>query len=96
MVSRSLVDSGNRSTRRFLFTLVLGLFLGGLLTKLTEYSLPDGAPREFLLTSVDASIGPLSVDLVAVAFVLGPITLTLNLLTIVGIAIVAMVVRSWI
>ena len=96
MVSNSLVDSGSRSTRRFLFTLVLGLFLGGLLPKLIEYSLPDGAPREFLLTSVDASVGPLSVDLVAVAFVLGPITLTLNFLTIVGIAIVAMVVRSWI
>jgi len=91
-----LVDSGNRSTLRFLFTLVLGLFLGGLFTKLIEFALPDGAPREFLLTSVDASVGPLSVDLVAVAFVLGPITLTLNFLTIVGIAIVAMVVRSWI
>ncbi|MDG2282746.1 MAG: hypothetical protein P8L45_06470 [Longimicrobiales bacterium] len=96
MASSSLVDSGNRSTLRFLFTLVLGLFLGGLFTKLIEFALPDGAPREFLLTSVDASVGPLSVDLVAVAFVLGPITLTLNFLTIVGIAIVAMVVRSWI
>lgn len=96
MASSSLVDSGNRSTKRFLFTLVLGLFLGGLLTKLIELSLPDGAPREFLLTSVDASIGPLSVDLVAVAFVIGPVTLTLNFLTVVGIAIVAMVVRSWI
>ena len=96
MASNSLVDSGNRSTLRFLFTLVLGLFLGGLFTKLIEFALPDGAPREFLLTSVDASVGPLSVDLVAVAFVLGPITLTLNFLTIVGIAIVAMVVRSWI
>ncbi|MCH1571976.1 MAG: hypothetical protein L7S64_11585 [Longimicrobiales bacterium] len=96
MASSSLVDSGNRSTLRFLFTLVLGLFLGGLFTKLIEFALPDGAPREFLLTSVEASVGPLSVDLVAVAFVLGPITLTLNFLTIVGIAIVAMVVRSWI
>jgi len=96
VASSSLVDSGNRSTLRFLFTLVLGLFLGGLFTKLIEFALPDGAPREFLLTSVDASVGPLSVDLVAVAFVLGPITLTLNFLTIVGIAIVAMVVRSWI
>jgi len=96
VASSSLVDSGNRSTLRFLFTLVLGLFLGGLFTKLIEFALPDGAPREFLLTSVEASVGPLSVDLVAVAFVLGPITLTLNFLTIVGIAIVAMVVRSWI
>jgi hypothetical protein len=95
-MSSNLVNTGNRSTRRFVLTLVLGLFLGGLLTKLVEYFLPAGAPREFLLTSVDASIGPLAVDLVAVAFALGPVTLSLNFLTIVGVAIVAAVVRSWI
>jgi len=92
-----LVDTGRRGFIRFGWTLVLGLFLGGLLTKLVEMGLPAGtASREFLLTSIDASIGPLWVDLVAVAFVLGPVTLTLNFLTIVGVAIVAMIVRSWI
>ena len=96
MTSSILLGSGNRGWKRFLFTLVLGLCLGGLLTKLVDFSLPDGAPREFLLTSVNVSIGPLSVDLVAVAIVLGPLTLTLNFLTIVGVGIVAMVVRSWI
>ena len=96
MANNGLVNTGNRSTKRFGLTLVLGLFLGGLLTRLVDYGLPEGAPRDFLLTSVDASIGPLSVDLVAVAFDLGPVTLTLNFLTIVGVAIVAAVVRSWI
>jgi len=92
-----LVDSGRRSVIRFAWTLILGLFLGGLLTKLMELTLPDGtASRDFLLTSVHASVGPLSVDLVAVAFELGPLTLELNFLTLVGIAIVALVVRSWI
>jgi hypothetical protein len=92
-----LVNTGRRGIIRFGWTLVLGLFLGGLLTKLAEAGLPDGtAPREFLLTSVDASVGPLSVDLVAVAFILGPVTLTLNFLTIVGVTIVAMIIRSWI
>jgi len=90
-----LVDTGRRGVVRFVWTLVLGLFLGGLLTKLVELSLPAGAPREFLLTAVEASVGPLSVDLVAVAFVLGPVTLSLNFLTVVGVAIVAMVVRAW-
>jgi len=89
-----LVDTGRRSAVRFGYSLIIGLFLGGLLTKLVEFSLPSGtASREFLLTSVNASIGPLSVDLVAVAFVLGPVTLTLNFLTVVGIAIVAAIVR---
>jgi hypothetical protein len=92
-----LVDTGRRSFVRFAWTLVLGLFLGGLLTKLMELALPQGsAPRDFLLTSVNASVGPLSVDLVAVSFALGPVTLELNFLTLVGIAIVAWIVRSWI
>jgi hypothetical protein len=92
-----LVDTGRRGVVRFVWTLILGLFLGGLLTKLMELTLPEGtASRDFLLTSVDASLGPLSVDLVAVAFELGPVTLTLNFLTLVGIAIVALIVRSWI
>jgi hypothetical protein len=92
-----LVDTGRRSVVRFAWTLVLGLFLGGLHTKLVELTLPEGtASRDFLLTSVDGSLGPLSVDLVAVAFDLGPVTLTLNVLTLVGIAIVAWVVRAWI
>jgi hypothetical protein len=92
-----LVDTGRRSVIRFVWTLILGLFLGGLLTKLMELTLPEGtASREFLLTSVDASLGPLSVNLVAVAFDLGPVTLSLNFLTLVGIAIVAFIVRSWI
>ena len=92
-----LVDTGRRGVIRFVWTLVLGLFLGGLLTKLVELVLPDDtASRDFLLTSVNASVGPLAVDLVAVAFELGPVTLTLNFLTLVGIAIVAMIVRSWI
>lgn len=81
---------------RLAWTLVLGLFLGGLLTKLSVIFLPDSAAREFLTTSVEASLGPLSVDLVAVAFTLGPLSVTLNVLSLVGISIVALIARSWI
>lgn len=91
-----LVDTRRRSVVRLVWTLVLGFFLGGLLSALCERFLPDSATRDFLTTSVDASAGPLYVDLVAVAFTLGPITVTLNVLTLVGIAIVALIARSWI
>jgi len=91
-----LVDTRRRTTVRLVWTLILGLFLGGLLTKLSETFLPDSAARDFLTTTVSASLGPLSVDLVAVAFTLGPLTLTLNVLTLVGISIVALIARSWI
>ena len=91
-----LVDTRRRAFIRLMWTLVLGLFLGGLLTKLSVMFLPDSAARDFLTTSVDASLGPLSVGLVAVAFELGPLTLSLNVLTLVGIFILALIARSWI
>ncbi|MEX0936173.1 MAG: hypothetical protein WD013_04645 [Gemmatimonadota bacterium] len=78
------------------WTLILGLFLGGLLTEISEAFLPQSAARDFLTTSVAASVGPFSLDLVAVAITLGPLVLTLNVLSLVGIGMVAFVARSWI
>jgi hypothetical protein len=57
--------------------------------------MPDSAAREFLTTAVSASLGPLSIDLIAVALVLGPLTLNLNALSIVGVLLVWMVMKSW-
>ena len=90
-----LVDTRRRNAARLGLTLVLGLFLGGLMTKLSELFLPEGPARSFLTTSVAGSLGPFSIDLVAVAFAIGPLELRLNVLTLVGVAIVSFVVRSW-
>ena len=58
--------------------------------------LPDSAARTFLTTSVAASAGPFSMDLVALAFTIGPLVINLNVLTLVGVFLVALIVRSWI
>ena len=91
-----LGDNRRRSIQRLIWTLVLGLFLGGLFYKLSELFLPESVAREFLTTSVAASVGPFSIDLVAVAFTVGPLAVTLNVPTLVGIGIVAFIARSWI
>jgi hypothetical protein len=91
-----LVYTYGRNFKRLAWTQALGLLLGGLLTNLSELFLPESAAKSFLTTSVEASIGPLSIDLVAVAFAIGPLTLSLNVLTLVGISFVAFIVRSWI
>lgn len=80
---------------RMVWAVVVGLFLGALFTKIAVLYMPDSAAREFLTTSVSASLGPLSIDLIAVAFVLGPLTISLNALSIVAILLVALVMRSW-
>ncbi len=91
-----LVDTYRRNFKRLLWTQGLGLLLGGLLTQLAESFLPESPAKSFLTLAVEASIGPLAIDLVVVAFTIGPLTLSLNVLTLVGIAIVAFIVRSWI
>jgi hypothetical protein len=91
-----LVDTYQRNFKRLLWAQGLGLLFGGLLTRLAESFLPASPAKSFLTMSVEASIGPLAIDLVVVAFTIGPLTLSLNVLTLVGIAIVAFIVRSWI
>lgn len=63
---------------------------------MSEAFLPESPARDFLTTSVAAELGPFSIDLVAVALELGPLVLTINVLTLVGITIVWLGVRSWI
>jgi hypothetical protein len=90
------LDTRRRTAQRLVWTLILGLFLGGLFTKLSDTFLPESAARDFLTTSVKASLGPFSLDLVAVALTLGPLVVELNVLTLVGVGIVAFIARSWI
>ncbi len=90
-----MIGPRRRSLSRLLWTVVVGLFLGALFTKLAVLYMPESAAREFLTTSVSASFGPLGIDLIAVAFAVGPLTLNLNALSLVGILLVALVMRSW-
>lgn len=80
---------------RMVWAVIVGLFLGALLTRIAVLFMPDSAAREFLTTAVSASLGPLSIDLIAVAFVIGPLTLSLNALSLVGILLVGLLMRSW-
>ena len=80
---------------RMAWAVIVGLFLGALFTRIAVLYMPDSAAREFLTTSVSASLGPLSIDLIAIAFAIGPLTVNLNALSLVGILLVALLVRSW-
>jgi hypothetical protein len=90
-----MVNVRRGAVPRLVWALVIGLFLGALFTKIAVLFLPESAAREFLTTSVSASLGPLSVDLIAVAMVIGPLTINLNALSLVGILLVGLVIRSW-
>ena len=80
-----------------IYTLVLtgGLLMGSLLGELVARFLPAGVARDFFTTSVSGRFGPVTVDLVALGLTLGPLSLQLNVLTLVGIALTAYLYRSF-
>lgn len=90
-----MIGPRRRSAKRLFWTAVVGLFLGALLTELVVLFVPESAARTFLATSVTASLGPLAIDLIAIGVVVGPLTINLNVLSLIGILLVALVVRSW-
>lgn len=88
-----LIRPTDRSPWRIVTILTIGVLLGALLTKLSVWFLPEGPFREFFTTTISASVGPLSVDLMVIAFTLGPLVLNLNLFSIAGVLVVAYVAR---
>lgn len=88
-----LVRPSNRSPWRVVTILAMGFLLGAILTKLSVWFLPEGPFLEFFTTTISASLGPLSVDLLVVAFTLGPLVLNVNLFSVAGVAAVAYVAR---
>ena len=88
-----LVRPSGRSPWRVAAILALGFLLGAILTKLSVLFIPEGPFREFFTTTISASLGPLTVDLLVIAFTLGPIVLNVNLFSIAGVVAVAYVAR---
>lgn len=88
-----LVRPSGRSPWRVAVIVALGFMLGAILTKLSVLFIPEGPFREFFTTTISASIGPLSVDLLVIAFTLGPLVLNANLFSVVGVLVVAYVAR---
>lgn len=84
----------SRSPVRIILIIAGGFVLGGLLTELMAVTLPPSAARQFFITTVAASLEPLAFDLKVLAFTLGPIVLRLNVLSVVGVVLVAWFARS--
>ena len=83
-----------RSRKRLVMVIASGFVLGALLTELMAITLPPSAARQFFITTVAASIGPLTVDLNVIALTIGPLILRANFLSVVGVLLVAWFARS--
>lgn len=89
-----LTRKRERSARRITVVVAAGFVLGALLTELAALVLPASAARQFFITTVAATLGPLTVDLQVVALTLGPLILRANVLSVVGVILVAWFAKS--
>ncbi len=86
--------SRRRAWSRAAWSLVAGMALGGLLTKVATLYLADPA-RTLLTTAVASEFDSLTIDLVVFAFTVGPVSFSINILTVVSITAVALILRAW-
>jgi len=83
--------------RRPLFYLGIlssGFVLGGFLHALLARILPAGAPKDVLTFAVRPSFGPISIDLLVLSFTIGPVTLTVSVMALVGVVLAYLLARS--
>lgn len=78
----------------YLGVLSVGFVLGGFLDAFLKKILPAGPPKEVLTFAVTPSFGPFSVDLLVVALTIGPVTITVSVLAIVGVVLAYLLARS--
>lgn len=89
-----MVTIGQRRSGRYLMVLVIGFVLGGLLSALLRRFLPPGPAKEFFTWTVSPAFGPVHLDLVIFSLTLGPVSLDVSLLAVVGVILAFLFVRQ--
>ena len=74
--------------------LAIGFIVGGFLTQVARRFLPAGAGKEFLTSGVTPYVGPLPIDLIIIKFAIGPISLDVSLLSLLGVLVAYLIARS--
>ena len=85
---------GPRRPGFYLVVLGVGFVLGGFLSALLERFLPPGPAKEFFTWTVSPSIGPFSLNLVIFSLTLGPVSLQVSLLALVGVLLAFLFART--
>ncbi|MCH7495769.1 MAG: DUF4321 domain-containing protein [Candidatus Marinimicrobia bacterium] len=76
------------------YTLTLGAVLGTLVGEILGYVLPEGVVKQFFLLSKTLSVGPGTLNIIMLQLTLG-LSITLNVISLIGIAIAYYLLRWW-
>lgn len=85
---------GPRRPLFYVSVLTLGFVLGGFLSSLLEWLLPESPAKEFFTWSVAPSIGPIHLDLLVMGLTLGPLVIQVSLLAVIGVVLAYLIARS--
>lgn len=85
---------GPKRPRFYLGVLVAGFLIGGYLNALLSHFLPESAAKSFFTFAVTPNFGTVTVNLLVVSFTLGPVGVTVSLLSLVGVAVAYYAARS--
>jgi hypothetical protein len=84
-----------KSFRNYLAVLTVGLLVGSFVGEVLARYLPEGVAKSFFTNSVTGHFGPVSVDLIAIGITLGPLSIAVNIMTVVGVVLAAYLFRSF-
>jgi hypothetical protein len=81
-----------RSFHWVFFAILVGMLIGSAVGEVLSLVLPDGVVKEFFLRSVSFGLSPFTIDLVLITLTFG-LTLTLNIVGVIGIIIAVYILR---
>ena len=76
------------------YTITLGAVLGTLVGEILGFILPEGVVKQFFLLSKTLSVGPGTLNIIMLHLTLG-LSITLNVISLIGIAIAYYLLRWW-
>jgi len=87
-----MIMARSRGIGFLLTVIVLGVLIGGVIGEIIGLLMPEGVIKEFFISSVRASVGPVTLDLHAFSVTLG-FGLKLNIISVLGVCLVAYLFR---
>ena len=86
--------SNNKPVLLAIYTLTLGAIVGTLVGEILGFILPEGVVKQFFLLSKTLSVGPGTLNIIMLQLTLG-LSITLNVISLIGIAIAYYLLRWW-
>lgn len=85
---------GPRRSSFYVAVLAVGFVVGGYLSQLLEWALPEGPAKVLFTWTESITLGPVHVNLLVVNMTLGPLGIQVSLLALVGVVLAYLVGRS--